>query len=148
MWLKKQTYLHIISTRLNSIYNIINLSHGPCVQLLFIFVESALNNSNWLRRPLSQPAFIFAATCPTRLRTRVMTQFKTGKRPRKLPVIALMVWPRRQSHGPSILIPRWSRYTGSSEGPVTASVFNLFSDAEREETRDLKPLLRKADLSF
>lgn len=38
------------------------------------------------------------------------SQFKKGNHLRKLSVIALMVWPRRQSHGPSILILRWSWY--------------------------------------
>lgn len=35
---------------------------------------------------------------------------KKGNHLRKLSVIALMVWSRRQSHGPSILILRWSWY--------------------------------------
>lgn len=119
---------------------------------MFSFLGSTLALKKIMVSPLSQPASISAATCQTRVSLKNTSevvdwshdsQFKKGNHLRKLSVMALMVCPRRQSHGPSILIHWWSWNRGSSESPVTASVFSFSTDAEREGSESQEPYYDK-----
>ncbi|TNN60024.1 hypothetical protein EYF80_029782 [Liparis tanakae] len=73
------------------IYPLVSLKEAPPLSVLLAIQLAAKQPRHSKRAWLHREDSSLIATCPTRLRTRVMTQFKTGTRPRKLPVIALML---------------------------------------------------------